>query len=72
MAIRQDQRISHLLDTQAAERLAWARERNELNTRIQSPELVRVAPPAPPAPPAGAESEADDDIDESHLVGTAA
>ena len=64
--------VAELLARQDAERYAWAKERWELNTRIQAPELARMAPPAPPAPPAADDAEADDDddIDESHLVGT--
>lgn len=72
LAARHAAHTDALLARGDAERYAWARERWELNTRLQSPELVRMAPPAPPAQPGGADVEDDEDegVDESHLVGT--
>lgn len=65
--------IDRLLAAGAAQNHAWAKERWELNTRIQSPEVVRVAPPAPPAP-VGADDDVVDEaeVDETHLVGMVA
>ncbi len=64
--------VAELLARQDAERYAWAKERWELNTRIQAPEIARVAPPAPPAPAEASDDAVvdEDDVDESHLVGT--
>jgi hypothetical protein len=70
---RHNWQIEQILARQDAERYAWARERWELNTRVQSPEVMRVAPVAPPQAPApdgapltGAELDEEDEID---LVG---
>lgn len=77
--IRHDRHIQHLLAGQDAERHRWALERNELNTRIQAPEVARVSPPAPPPSPATEdvlrhigltiEPEDDGEPDESDLIG---
>ncbi|HEU4975279.1 MAG TPA: hypothetical protein VFT50_09335 [Baekduia sp.] len=67
--------IQHLLAAQDAERWSWQRERWELMTRLQSPEIARYAPPPPPAAPGrpGVEQPPlpfDEEPDESNLIGT--
>ena len=61
-------------DKHLAERDAWARERWELNTRLQAPEVAAlVAPPAPTGFGPGEPIPSDDeDPDQSDLVGTIA
>lgn len=46
----QDWRHSRERRLHQEERDAWARERWELNTRIQAPEMVRAMPPPSPSP----------------------
>lgn len=48
---RHANQLSHLLAHAASRESAAASERWSLATRIQSPELVRTAPPAPPVTP---------------------
>lgn len=70
--IRRDQQIDMLLSQIASERSMWAKERWELNTRIQSPALVTEFPPAPPAGEnirTSVEDEEEELLDESHLIG---
>ena len=67
--IRRDQQISQLLSLAAAERSAWAKERWELNTRIQSPALIADNPLPSPGAIAVAAFEDEVEPDESHLIG---
>lgn len=71
--------VQHMLAAQDGERWSWARERWDLVTRLQSPEVARYAPPPPPPPPHAPSTQRpaeplpfddDDEPDESHLVGT--
>lgn len=68
--IRRDRQVDMLLSQIASERSSWAKERWELNTRIQSPSLVADFPPAPPeGQGVPALTEEDEEPDESHLIG---
>jgi hypothetical protein len=60
-----DKQTTQILQAQDLERAAWASERRELNTRIQHPHVF--IPDRPPAAPT--ESAAEEEADESALVG---
>ena len=55
---------------QAAERADWARERWELNSRLQAPQIAPMIPPPDTARTPVPKREADDDKLELALVGT--
>ena len=62
-----DRAVNSLLAEQAAERLAWAQERRELNTHIQHPEIVLPLTTEEPRPDEDFLTSQPDEID---LVGT--
>lgn len=59
-----------LYRSQAAERAAWSRERWELNSRIQAPQVAPMIPPPDTARTPVPKREADDEKLELALVGT--